>query len=44
MTELKLPVEEQRALRAGRENGIKIFNKSKGLLQTTMHIPAPEND
>ena len=44
MTELKLPVEEQRALRAGRENGIKIFNKSKGLLQTTMHIPSPEND
>ena len=44
MRELKLPVEEQRALRAGRENGIKIFNKSKGLLQTTMHIPAPEND
>ena len=44
MTELKLPVEEQRSLRAGRENGIKIFNKSKGLLQTTMHIPAPEND
>ena len=40
-TELKLPREEQRALRAGRENGIKIFNKSKGLLQTTMHIPAP---
>lgn len=40
--ELKLPREEQRALRAGRENGIKIFNKSKGLLQTTMHIPAPE--
>lgn len=44
MTELQLAVEEQRALRAGRENGIKIFNKSKGLLQTTMHIPAPEND
>ncbi|XZF14396.1 oxygen-dependent tRNA uridine(34) hydroxylase TrhO [Chitinophagaceae bacterium MMS25-I14] len=27
--EYKLPEEEQRALRAGRENGIKIFNKSK---------------
>ncbi|AHM74621.1 oxygen-dependent tRNA uridine(34) hydroxylase TrhO [Yersinia hibernica] len=40
--ELKLPQEEQRARRAGRENGIKIFNKSKGLLQTTMHIPMPE--
>ena len=28
-TEHHLPEEEQRALRAGRENGIKIFNKSK---------------
>ncbi len=27
--EYRLPEEEQRALRAGRENGIKIFNKSK---------------
>ena len=42
--ELKLPREEQRARRAGRENGVKIFNKSKGLLQTTMHIPAPEEE
>lgn len=42
--ELKLPREEQRARRAGRENGVKIFNKSKGLLQTTMHIPAPEDE
>ncbi len=42
-TELKLPPEQQRALRAGRENGNKIFNKSKGLLQTTMHIPAPKD-
>ncbi len=42
-TELKLPAEQQRALRAGRENGNKIFNKSKGLLQTTMHIPAPKD-
>jgi UPF0176 protein len=29
LTEYKLPEEEQRARRAGRENGIKIFNKSK---------------
>jgi UPF0176 protein len=29
VTEHHLPEEEQRALRAGRENGIKIFNKSK---------------
>ena len=29
VTEYHLPEEEQRALRAGRENGIKIFNKSK---------------
>lgn len=28
-TEYHLPVEEQRARRAGRENGVKIFNKSK---------------
>lgn len=28
-TEYHLPLEEQRARRAGRENGIKIFNKSK---------------
>jgi len=28
-TEYHLPVEEQRARRAGRENGIKVFNKSK---------------
>ncbi|WP_118950590.1 oxygen-dependent tRNA uridine(34) hydroxylase TrhO [Taibaiella helva] len=29
VTEYRLPEEEQRSLRAGRENGIKIFNKSK---------------
>ncbi len=29
VTEYHLPEEEQRALRAGRENGVKIFNKSK---------------
>ncbi|MCE9730398.1 rhodanese-related sulfurtransferase [Pectobacterium sp. IFB5596] len=39
--EMKLPLEEQRAIRSGRENGMKIFNKSKGLLQSTLHIPAP---
>lgn len=42
MEELALPPEEQRARRAGRENGNKIFNKSRGLLSTTMHIPSPE--
>jgi UPF0176 protein len=30
MEEHKLPEEEQRKLRAGRENGNKIFNKSRG--------------
>ena len=39
MEEAALPPEEQRARRAGRENGNKIFNKSRGLL--TMAIPAP---
>ena len=39
MEEMALPPEEQRARRAGRENGNKIFNKSRGLLNTTMHIP-----
>lgn len=38
---MKLPLEEQRAIRSGRENGMKIFNKSKGLLQSTLHIPVP---
>ncbi|ADP12218.1 hypothetical protein EJP617_25370 [Erwinia sp. Ejp617] len=42
MEELALPPEEQRARRAGRENGNKIFNKSRGLLSTTMHIPSAE--
>lgn len=41
--ELKLPPEEQRARRAGRENGNKIFNKSKGMLRPRLHIPAPDN-
>ncbi len=34
--ELALPVEEQHRRRAGRQNGMKIFNKSKQLLQTNM--------
>ncbi len=38
--EAKLSPEEQRARRAGRENGNKIFNKSRGLLNMT--IPAPK--
>ncbi|WP_336748097.1 rhodanese-related sulfurtransferase [Pantoea vagans] len=37
--EAKLSPEEQRARRAGRENGNKIFNKSRGLLNMT--IPSP---
>jgi len=43
MEELALTPEEQRARRAGRENGNKIFNKSRGLLNTTLHIPAPDD-
>ncbi|MBJ7221136.1 MULTISPECIES: oxygen-dependent tRNA uridine(34) hydroxylase TrhO [unclassified Brenneria] len=39
--ERKLPLEEQRARRSGRENGMKIFNKSRGLLQSTLAIPSP---
>ncbi|PIJ51906.1 hypothetical protein BL250_02790 [Erwinia sp. OLTSP20] len=42
MEELSLPPEEQRARRAGRENGNKIFNKSRGLLNMTLAIPEPE--
>ena len=34
MEEHKLPEEEQRKSRAGRENGNKIFNKSRGRLNT----------
>lgn len=41
--ELKLPHEEQRVRRAGRENGMKIFNKSKNILNTTLRIPASKN-
>lgn len=42
MEELALPPEEQRARRAGRENGNKVFNKSRGLLNMTLNIPAPD--
>ena len=42
MEEHKLPEEEQRKLRAGRENGNKIFNKSRGRLNTKLGIPDPE--
>nr|WP_154325110.1 rhodanese-related sulfurtransferase [Pantoea sp. 201603H] len=44
MEELVLSPEEQRARRAGRENGNKIFNKSRGLLNMTLQIPTPEDD
>ncbi|MFZ3387353.1 rhodanese-related sulfurtransferase [Buttiauxella gaviniae] len=40
--ELVLSPEEQRRRRAGRENGNKIFNKSRGALNTTLGIPDPE--
>ena len=39
----QLPEEEQRKLRAGRENGNKIFNKSRGRLNTKLGIPEPES-
>jgi len=37
-----LPEEQQRQLRAGRETGAKIFNKSRGRLNTKLGIPDPE--
>ncbi|WP_079774809.1 rhodanese-related sulfurtransferase [Salmonella bongori] len=40
--ELVLPEEQQRRRRAGRENGNKIFNKSRGRLNTTADIPDPK--
>ncbi|MBC1184620.1 oxygen-dependent tRNA uridine(34) hydroxylase TrhO [Kluyvera sichuanensis] len=40
--EHKLPEEEQRLRRAGRENGNKIFNKSRGRLNTRLGIPDPQ--
>ncbi|WP_034919067.1 rhodanese-related sulfurtransferase [Erwinia sp. 9145] len=42
MEELALSPEEQRARRAGRENGNKVFNKSRGLLNMTLKIPEPD--
>ncbi len=42
MEELALTPEEQRARRAGRENGNKVFNKSRGKLTMTLNIPAEE--
>ena len=39
--ESALPEEEQRRLRAGCENGNKIFNKSRGRLNTKLGIPDP---
>ncbi|WJV52128.1 rhodanese-related sulfurtransferase [Prodigiosinella aquatilis] len=37
--ERKLPLEQQRSHRSNRENGMKIFNKSKKLLNLTLHKP-----
>ena len=42
LEESQLPEEEQRKRRAGRENGNKIFNKSRARLNTKLGIPAPE--
>ncbi|MBV8874032.1 MAG: rhodanese-related sulfurtransferase [Metakosakonia sp.] len=42
LEESQLPEEEQRKRRAGRENGNKIFNKSRGRLNTKLGIPDPE--
>lgn len=41
--ELKLPSDERRAGRAGRKNDVKIFNKSKMLLQAMRSFPLTEN-
>ncbi|ACT06461.1 Rhodanese domain protein [Dickeya chrysanthemi Ech1591] len=40
--EIRLPLEEQRQRRKNREASMKIFNKSKGLLNAALGIPAPE--
>jgi UPF0176 protein len=40
--ELQLSPEEQRQRRAKRENGMKIFNKSRGRLNTLTGIPDPD--
>jgi UPF0176 protein len=42
MEELALTPEEQRARSAGRENGNKVFNKSRGKLTMTLKIPSAE--
>ena len=42
--ESALPEEEQRRRRAGRENGNKIFNKSRGRLNTRLGIPDPDTE
>ncbi|WP_027711691.1 rhodanese-related sulfurtransferase [Dickeya chrysanthemi] len=40
--EIRLPLEEQRQRRKNRGASMKIFNKSKGLLNAALGIPAPE--
>ncbi|MFP1721778.1 rhodanese-related sulfurtransferase [Lonsdalea quercina] len=42
--EVTLPLEEQRKLRRERETGMKIFNKSRGLLQTVLPTPIRDNE
>lgn len=42
--EITLPLEEQRKLRRERETGMKIFNKSRGLLQTVLPTPIRDDD
>ncbi|OSM99427.1 oxygen-dependent tRNA uridine(34) hydroxylase TrhO [Lonsdalea populi] len=42
--EMTLPLDEQRRLRCERENGMKIFNKSRELLQTVLPPPARDQE
>ncbi|MFP1907768.1 rhodanese-related sulfurtransferase [Lonsdalea quercina] len=42
--EVTLPLEEQRKLRRERETGMKIFNKSRGLLQTVLPTPIRDDN
>ncbi|OSN11710.1 hypothetical protein AU512_01100 [Lonsdalea iberica] len=42
--EITLPLEEQRKLRRERETGMKIFNKSRGLLQTVLPTPIRDDE
>ncbi|MFP1877968.1 rhodanese-related sulfurtransferase [Lonsdalea quercina] len=42
--EVTLPLEEQRKLRRERETGMKIFNKSRGLLQTVLPTPIRDDE